>query len=292
MDIAQNNIPNDIQGRTRTRLTVLRLSALCSVALVALAAVATAQTQQVPPRDPGRSLHLQQTEQGAHPAQPTDPSGYSQRLSQRPSVEDTTRRAVNRCNPDPGGLLYACQDPVVQYKIAIAVWWSGVIAVLCLLAVLGYIWWYTNLWEVRQECFVRAAAVLIDQRDKAYQDARFAINKHNELVEVYDRLCIEFNEEEERRQEALAVYDSKESTQSLLPNDAGDATPVVETNARVVEVQGRTCMGDQVFEINGVECVRAEDSLRRMRSLGDKVRNQRATIHQLADRLAEFEGTS
>jgi len=292
MDIAQNNIPNDIQGRTRTRLTVLRLSALCSVALVALAAVATAQTQQVPPRDPGRSLHLQQTEQGAHPAQPTDPSGYSQRLSQRPSVEDTTRRAVNQCNPDPGGLLYACQDPAVQYKIATAVWWSGVISVLCLLAALGYIWWYTDLWEVRQECFVRAAAVLIDQRDKAYQDARFAINKHNELVEVYDRLCIEFNEEEERRQEALAVYDSKESTQSLLPNDAGDATPVVETNARVVEVQGRTCMGDQVFEINGVECVRAEDSLRRMRSLGDKVRNQRATMHQLADRLAEFEGTS
>jgi hypothetical protein len=161
-----------------------------------------------------------------------------------------------------------------------------------LLAALGYIWWYTNLWEVRQECFVRAAAVLIDQRDKAYQYARFAINKHNELVEEYDRLCIEFNEEEERRQEALAVYDSKESTQSLLPNDAGDATPVVEANAQVVEVQGRTCMGDQVFEIDGVECVKAEDYLRRMRSLGDKVRNQRATIHQLADRLAEFEGTS
>jgi hypothetical protein len=292
MDIAQNNIPNDIQGRTRTRLTVLRLSALCSFALVALAVVATAQTQQVPRPDQGRSLHAQQTVQGARPMQPTDPSGYSQRLSQRPSVQDAMRRAVNLCNPDPGGLLYACQNPAVQYKIATAVWWSGVISVLCLLAALGYIWWYTDLWEVRQECFVRAAAVLIDQRDKAYQYARFAINKHNELVEVYDRLCIEFNEEEERRQEALAVYDSKESTQSLLPNDAGDATPVVETNAPVVEVQGRTCMGDQVFEINGVECVRAEDSLRRMRSLGDKVRNQRATIHQLADRLAEFEGTS
>jgi hypothetical protein len=292
MNNAQNNIPNGIQGHTRTHFTVLRLSALCSVALVALAMVATAQTQQVPRRDPGSSLHPQQTEQCAHPAQPTDPSGYGQRLSQRPPVEDTTRHAINQCNPNSGGLLYAWQDPAVQYKIATLVWWSSVIAVLCLLAALGYIWWYTNLWEVRQECFVRAAAVLIDQRDKAYQYARFAINKHNELVEEYDRLCIEFNEEEERRQEALAVYDSKESTQSLLPNDAGDATPVVETNAPVVEVQGRTCMGDQVFEINGVECVRAEDSLRRMRSLGDKVRNQRATIHQLADRLAEFEGTS
>jgi len=180
----------------------------------------------------------------------------------------------------------------VQYKIATWVWWSSVIAVLCLLAALGYIWWYTNLWEVRQECFERAAAVLIDQRDKAYQSARFAINKHNELVEEYDRLCEEADEEEEREQEALAVYDSKESTQSLLPNDAGDAMPVVEANALVVEVQGRTCMGDQVYEINGVECVKAEDSLRRMRSLGDKVRNQRATIHQLTDRLAEFEGTN
>ena len=292
MNNAQYNIPNDIQGHTRTHFTVLRLSALCSVALVALAVFATAQTQQVPHRDPGRSLHPQQTEQGAHPAQTTDPSGYGQRLSQRPPVEDTTRYAVNQCNPDSGGLLYAWQDPAVQYRIATWVWWSSVIAALCLLAALGYIWWYTNLWEVRQECFERAAAVLIDQRDKAYQDARFAINKHNELVEVYDRLCIEFNEEEERRQEALAVYDSKESTQSLLLNDAGEAMPVVEANSLVVEVQGRTCMGDQVVEINGVECVKAEDYRRRMRSLEDKVRNQRATLHQLTDRLAEFEGTN
>ena len=292
MNNAQYNIPNGIQGHTRTHFTVLRLSALCSVALVALAVFATAQTQQVPHRDPGRSLHPQQTEQGAHPAQPTDPSGYGQRLSQRPPVEDTTRYAVNQCNPDSGGLLYACQDPAVQYKIATAVWWSGVISVLCLLAALGYIWWYTDLWEVRQECFVRAAAVLIDQRDKAYQDARFAINKHNELVEVYDRLCIEFNEEEERRQEALAVYDSKESTQSLLPNDAGDATPTVEANIPVVEFEGDTFMGDQVVEVNGVEYVKEDDHRRRMCSFENKVRNQRAAIHQLADRLAQFEGTN
>jgi hypothetical protein len=275
MNNAQYNIPNDIQGHTRTHFTVLRLSALCSVALVALAVFATAQTQQVPHRDPGRSLHPQQTEQGAHPAQTTDPSGY-----------------VNQCNPDSGGLLYAWQDPAVQYRIATWVWWSSVIAALCLLAALGYIWWYTNLWEVRQECFERAAAVLIDQRDKAYQSARFAINKHNELVEEYDRSCEEIEEEEQRWQEARAVYDSKESTQSLLLNDAGEAMPVVEANSLVVEVQGRTCMGDQVVEINGVECVKAEDYRRRMRSLEDKVRNQRATLHQLTDRLAEFEGTN
>ena len=291
MDIAQNNIPNDIQGRTRTRLTVLRLSALCSVALVALAAVATAQTQQVPPRDPGSSLHPQ-TEQGAHPAQATDSFGYSQWLNHKPFVEDTTRRAVNQCNPDSGSLLYAWQDPAVQYKIATWVWWSSVIAVLCLLAALGYIWWYTNLWEVRQECFERAAAVLIDQRDKAYQSARFAINKHNELVEEYDRLCEEVGEEEERQQAAEALRDGKKSAQSLVSDDAGDTTPTVEANIPVVEVEGDTFMGDQVVEVNGVEYVKEEDYRRRMCSFENKVRNQRAAIHQLTDRLAQFEGTN
>jgi len=289
MDIAQNNIPNDIQGHTRTHLTVLRLSALCSITLVALAAVVTAQTQQFPPRDPGRSLHPQQT---VRPVQPTDPSGYSQRLSQRPSVEDTTRRAVNQCNPDPGGLLYACQDPAVQYKIATAVWWSGVIAMLCLLAALGYIWWYTNLWEVRQECFVRAAAVLIDQRDKAYQYARFAINKHNELVERYDRLCEEVDEEEERQQAAEALSDGRKSAQSLVSDDAGGASPTVEANIPVVEVEGDTFMGDHVVEVNGVEYVKEEYSRRIMCSFENKVKNQRAAIHQLTDRLAQFEGTN
>ncbi len=292
MNNAQYNIPNGIQGHTRAHFTVLRLSALCSVALVALAVVATAQTQQIPRRDPGRSLHLQQTEQGAHPAQLTDLSGYSQRLNQRPPVEDTARRAVNQCNPDSGGLLYAWQDPAVQYKIATWVWWSSVIAVLCLLAALGYIWWYTNLWEVRQECFERAAAVLIDQRDKAYQSARFAINKHNELVEKYDRLCEEVDEEEERQEAAEALSDGRKSAQSLVSDDAGDATPTVEANIPVVEVEGDTFMGDQVVEVNGVEYVKEDDHRRRMCSFENKVRNQRAAIHQLTDRLAQFEGTN
>ena len=292
MNNAQNNIPNDIQGHTRTHFTVLRLSALCCVALVALAVVATAQTQQVPRPYPDRSLHPQQTEQGAHPAQPTDPSGCGQRLSQRPPVEDTARRAVNQCNPDSGGLLYAWQDPAVQYKIATWVWWSSVIAVLCLLAALGYIWWYTNLWEVRQECFERAAAVLIDQRDKAYQSARFAINKHNELVEKYDRLCEEVDEAIQRQQAAEALSEGRKSAQSLVSDDAGNATAVVEASAPAVAVQGGTLRADQVVEVNGVEYIKEEDSRRIMRSFEVKINNQRATIHQLADRLAQFEGTN
>jgi hypothetical protein len=292
MNNAQYNIPNDIQGHTRTHFTVLRLSALCSVALVALAVFATAQTQQVPHRDPGRSLHPQQTEQGAHPAQTTDPSGYGQRLSQRPPVEDTTRYAVNQCNPDSGGLLYAWQDPAVQYRIATWVWWSSVIAALCLLAALGYIWWYTNLWEVRQECFERAAAVLIDQRDKAYQSARFAINKHNELVEKYDRLCEEVDEAIQRQQAAEALSEGRKSAQSLVSDDAGNATAVVEASAPAVAVQGDTLRADQVVEVNGVEYIKEEDSRRIMRSFEVKINNQRATIHQLADRLAQFEGTN
>jgi hypothetical protein len=288
MNNARNNISNDIQGHTRTHFTVLRRFALCSFALVALAVVAMAQTQQVPARDPGRSLHAQQTRQITHPAQPTDPSGYSQ----RPSVEDAMRHAVNPCNRDYGRILYGWQDTVVQYTIANWVWWFGVITVLCLLAALGYIWWYTELWQARQDCFVRAAAVLIGQRNTAYQRARFAINKHNELVDRYDLLFIKFNEAERSRQAAEAIDDGSESAQSLFPDDAGDATPVVEANAPVVEVQGGTLRADQVVEINGSEYVQAEDHLRRIRSLENRIKNLRATKQQLADRLAEFEGTN
>jgi len=116
--------------------------------------------------------------------------------------------------------------------------------VLCLLAALGYIWWYTDLWEVRQECFVRAAAVLIDQRDKAYQDARFAINKHNELVEVYDRLCIEFNEEEERRQEHWPYTTAK--------NPRNRYSPTTQVTRRLSLRQTRRlskCKAEHVWEI-------------------------------------------
>jgi hypothetical protein len=180
----------------------------------------------------------------------------------------------------------------VQYKIATWVWWSSVIAVLCLLAALGYIWWYTNLWEVRQECFERAAAVLIDQRDKAYQSARFAINKHNELVEKYDRLCEEVDEAIQRQQAAEALSEGRKSAQSLVSDDAGNATAVVEASAPAVAVQGDTLRADQVVEVNGVEYIKEEDSRRIMRSFEVKINNQRATIHQLADRLAQFEGTN
>ena len=112
------------------------------------------------------------------------------------------RHAVNPSKRDYGGLLYGWQDTAVQYTIANWVWWCSVIAVLCLLAAPGYIWWYTELWEVRQECFVRAAAVLIGQRNTAYQSARFAINKHNALVERYDRLFVKVNEAERSQQVA------------------------------------------------------------------------------------------
>jgi len=276
----------------QNRRLLAMVSALCFVVVVVVSAGVTAQTQQVQRPHPGRSLPVQQTEPVTSPAQPTDPSGYSQRLSQRPSVEDTTRRAVNQCNPDSGGLLYAWQDPAVQYKIATWVWWSSVIAVLCLLAALGYIWWYTNLWEVRQECFERAAAVLIDQRDKAYQSARFAINKHNELVEKYDRLCEEVDEAIQRQQAAEALSEGRKSAQSLVSDDAGNATAVVEASAPAVAVQGGTLRADQVVEVNGVEYIKEEDSRRIMRSFEVKINNQRATIHQLADRLAQFEGTN
>jgi hypothetical protein len=260
-----------------------------------VAAIATAQPQQTPRPHPPRSLQtqqaVQQTGQLTHPVQPTDPSGYSQRLSQTPSIEDAMRHAVNPCDRDYGRILYGWQDTAVQYTIANWVWWFGVIAVLCLLAALGYIWWYTELWQARQDCFVRAAAVLIGQRNTAYQSARFAINKHNALVERFDRLFIELNEAKRARQAAEAIETSRDLPQPLFPDDR-DAEPAIETTAPVVEALGGTLKADQIFKVNDVEYVRLEDYKRRIRSFENTIKNLRATKQQQADRLAQFEGTN
>ena len=165
------------------------------------------------------------------------------------------------------------------------------IAVLCLLAALGYIWWYTELWEVRQECFVRAAAVLIGQRNTAYQSARFAINKHNELVEDTTTCLSKSTRQAERQQAAEAIEDGRKSAQPLFPADAGDAAPTVEPDAPVVEVQDGTPRGEPIVRVNGFDYVRAEDYRRRVLAFETKLRNQRATIQQLKDRLSQFEGT-
>jgi hypothetical protein len=199
------------------------------------------------------------------------------------------RHAVNPCNRDYGGLLYGWQDIAVQNTMANWVWWGSVIAVLCLLAALGYIWWYTELWEVRQECFVLAAAVLIGQRNTAYQSARLAINKHNALVERNDRLFVELNEAKRTQQAAEAIDDGRDSAQPLFA--AGDAAPIIELDAPVVEVPDGTPRREPIVKVNGSNYVREEDHLRRVLAFETKLRNQRATIQQLKDRLSQFEGT-
>ena len=200
------------------------------------------------------------------------------------------RHAVNPGNRDYGGLLYGWQDAVVQNTIANWVWWCSVIAVLCFLSALGYIWWYTELWEVRQECFVGAAAVLIGQRNTAYQSARFAINKHNALVERYDHLFIELNEAQQTQKAADAIEDGRQSAQPLFPADASDAATAVEPDAPDVEVQDGTPRGEPIVRVNGFDYVRAEDYRRRVLAFETKLRNQRATMQQLKDRLSQFEG--
>ena len=201
------------------------------------------------------------------------------------------RHAVNPCNRDYGGLLYGWQDIAVQNTMANWVWWGSVIAVLCLLAALGYIWWYTELWEVRQECFVLAAAVLIGQRNTAYQSARLAINKHNALVERNDRLFVELNEAKRTQQAAEAIDDGRDSAQPLFAAGAGDAAPIIELDAPVVEVPDGTPRREPIVKVNGSNYVREEDHLRRVLAFETKLRNQRATIQQLKDRLSQFEGT-
>jgi hypothetical protein len=235
--------------------------------------------------------HSQQAQQLAHPTQPTDPSGNNQRFSQRPSIEEGMRHAVNPCNRDYGRLLYGWQDTAVQYTIDSWVWWFGMITAVSFLAALVYIWWLNERWDARQDCFARAAAILIGQRNTAYQRARFAIDKHNELVLRFDSLFGNLAEARRRQQVADHIEAGRESSQPLFPVDGDDVASIGESGVAVVEVQSATPRGEQIVKFNGAEFVPVEAHRRRVHAFETKIKAQRTAIQQLKDRLSQIEGT-
>jgi len=206
-----------------------------------------------------------------------------------PSVEDAMQHAVNPSKRDYGGLLYGWQDTAVQYTCQLGLVVQRDCGAL-LAAALGYIWWYTNCGST-QECFVRAAAVLIGQRNTAYQSARFAINKHNALVEKIRPPVCQSQRGRTKPASGRADRERRQSAQPLFPTDAGDAAPAIEPDAPVVEAQDGTPRENQSLKSTAPIMSGRRTTCGASTHSRPKLRNQRATIQQLKDRLSQFEGT-
>lgn len=227
-------------------------------------------------------------------AQPTDPNKF-QRSMAHASFEESMRKAVNPCNRDYGMIFNGWQDVTVQYTLKSVVWWGGVFAFVALLCALGYIWWITETWEARQECFARAAAVLIGQRNTAYKRARFAIEKHNLLADRFDALGAASDERqhlEDVREEIEAGRNSStgktlfgEKTPkvgAVLPQGAApELLEIAEMGDPTV-----TAQGERVYVSGGVQYIAHEDHKRRVRALEQKITTLRTSNTQFKQRLA------
>ena len=205
------------------------------------------------------------------------------------------RKAVNPCNRDYGTIFNGWQDVTVQYTLKNIVWWGGVLAFVALLCALGYIWWITETWEARQECFARAAAVLIGQRNTAYKRARFAIETHNQLADRYDVLGTASDERQHLegvREEIEAAHNS--STGRTLfgdqtpkvgsvssPGAAPELLPIAEMGDPTVNAQG-----ERVYVSGNVQYIAYEDHKRRVRALELKITTLRTSNNQYKERLA------
>ena len=205
------------------------------------------------------------------------------------------RKMVNPCNRDYGKIFDGWQDVTVQYTLQNVVWWGCVLAVLGLLSALGYIWWLREIWEKRQECFARAAAVLIGQRNTAYKRARFAIEKHNELADRYDALGAETDEQKRLDQVRDEIEAGRNATndQNLFgEKSASSLSPTqVETQPTLIPIGDMsepttTGQGERVYVSGGVQYVTLDDHKRRVRALEQKINTLRTTSNLMKEKLA------
>jgi hypothetical protein len=227
-------------------------------------------------------------------AQPTDPNKFSQNL-QHASLEEGMRKMVNPCNRDYGKIFDGWQDVTVQYTIQNVVWWGCVLAFLGMLAALGYIWWQRDTWEKRQECFARAAAVLIGQRNTAYKRARFAIEKHNELADRYDVLGAASDEQKRLDQvrDEIETGRNTANDQSLFGDKSSTKTPAAlpEPQPTLIPIGDMsdpttTGQGERVYVSGGVQYVTLEDHKRRVRALEAKISTLRTASNLMKEKLA------
>lgn len=132
----------------------------------------------------GVNDQLRSSSVNGHPSNP-----FANSNENRPSITEEMRSRVNPSGTDYGTIFDGWQSVVVQNTIYNWIFWVG-LASLCMFAGLAvYTFLNREVSAIKEECFTRAAAVLIGQRNTAYLIAQDAVDKYNKLVDEFDTLA-------------------------------------------------------------------------------------------------------
>jgi len=264
---------------------MLRNSTRLAIVSVVLLVVATAAYPQLPAHQWSRPSRQAQVATGANRDDPQQSHPTYTKLS----MQDAMRQKVNPANRNYGAIFNGWQDTIVQYTIANSIWWFGVVSILLLVSGALYHWWYVDLWAKRQECFVHAAAVLIGQRNTALDRARFAIQKHNELVAKYDLL----NDATASAAELVAGIDGAVGVGQAPSLDGVEEAAIIldsgTQSTAIVEKQS-TPGEASVYKIGEDLYIKKEDHVRQMEAEQQVSRRIRVKNQQLQDNLFQYEG--
>jgi hypothetical protein len=237
--------------------------------------------------------------------EPTNPDNYGRNTASEGLVDKANngmRNAVNPSDRDYGQLFSSLQQAIVDNVFTTAVWWGAVVTFILLVLAGGYIVILKDKEEVVRECFVRAAKILIGQRETAYKYAQEAAAKHNDMVERYDTLFVQSRAPEAgqfRPDEQTKALPSAAPVQQPVVQSAPKPT-VQEVNMDDAEIEEDfTPAGERVISIKGVRYIEYDQHQRRVKSLQDKINNLRTNINQLKDakrqltlKLESFEGVA
>ena len=222
---------------------------------------------------------------------------------QTPTIEETMRRTVNPHNIDYGRVVDIWTVATVQATFKNIVWWVAVLAICGLLLAVIALWWTRMEWAMRQECFSRAASVVIGQRNAAFQRLREVVMLHNDLAERIDSFgdAREGYSQQLRPDDSIlegieavpevapspvpAVVPAPVSTESLKPESADQG----QNQLTLIPLDGemsepiRTAQGEKVYVCSGKHFVSYDDHLHQVRALERKVQSQRTTANRFRE---------
>jgi hypothetical protein len=213
------------------------------------------------------------------------------------------RRAVNPCNTDYGQVFARLQDDVVQNTIQSWVWWAGLLSIIGLLVSLFYIYFLIEREDILRECFARAAAILIGQRNTAYEKAREAIGRHNALVLRHNDL-LGGTANVASGQNLPLVSPNNQVEREILPGDSpvimakttsnreDESVEVAEDEVEVIEDKSGVPMAFKVICYKEEEYVSKKDRDRQVLSLERKIDSLRNENRRLKDVVATYEGVN
>jgi hypothetical protein len=144
------------------------------------------------------------------------------------------------------------------------------------------------MWGKRQACFERAAAVLIGQRNTAIEHARFAILKHNVLVDILDQLQADNAGADQADAPGVLVADQAAAA-AQEDGEATDSMVVVLEDAGSVEKQVIPGEAAAIYKIGTEEFIKKEDAARQLAAEKQRSTRLSAKVKQQQDLLFKYE---